>query len=151
MAQKTIDFENDILGPIGSLKEDIDNNNDLMYINLWESGVYDHNGGAKLDSDISIRSVDFVEMQYNSTIYASGNAEIRVLEYDMNQKWIRSPSGADYVQKYTVENDDVKYIKVNARKKNRTKLTDDDIIALKNSIYVNSVKNVYTGFGYKKN
>lgn len=148
---KMINKQSDNLqAQVNLLKEGIDNNNDLTYINLWELGEYDHNGGVELDRDIAIRSVDFVEMQYNSTIYASGNAEIRVLEYDMNKEWIRSPSGIDYVQKYTVENDDVKYIKVNARKKNQTRLTEDDIIALKNSIYVNSVKNVYTGFGYKK-
>lgn len=54
------------------------------------------------------------------------------------------------MQKYAVENSNVKYIKVNAKKKTDAKLTNNDIIELKNSIYINSIKNVYTGFGYKK-
>lgn len=50
MAQKTIDFENDILGPIGSLKEDSSNKITKFYAsNRGETHITDSDNGKIQD------------------------------------------------------------------------------------------------------
>lgn len=111
MAQKTIDFENDILRPIGSLKEDIDNCLKVKYSELKQDnlfnidnltvGVCDFDGSFK--DDTRYRRTDYEFVKSNTTysswrmIWKNGLHIVRVAFFDKDKKFISGRKDVGYI------------------------------------------------------
>lgn len=99
MAQKTIDFENDILGPIGSLKgdlsrlsEDLDNiSGQPDYDVTWTVGGYISSSNGEVVESSSWKYTDFIELKDPKLIVTfSGSINPYNAMYDANKKFLRN-------------------------------------------------------------
>lgn len=116
MAQKTIDFENDILGPIGSLKGDLDEvKNVILKVDEILTPITDFTSGyinkdtAEVIESPDASHTDFLDASKKYVITA--NAQFftcNIATYDKDKNFIRSyGKGTDsglYYTNYTYEN-----------------------------------------------
>lgn len=123
MAQKTIDFENDILRPIGSLKEDLSELRDVEHSrNMFDKSTFLKDkeitgNGALIDSTNKVGVTDFIEVESGKSVHFSNNGIslpsntlFFIIEFDAHKKFIQKlvTTSANYV--YSVANS-VKYIR----------------------------------------
>ena len=92
MAQKTIDFENDILGPIGSLKGNLDNiSGQPDYDVKWTVGGYISDSNGEVLESSSWKYTDFIELKDPKLIVTfNGDINIYNAMYDANKKFLRN-------------------------------------------------------------